>query len=177
MSHFSDPISNLQKQTNKYEEVHQKYLAVCLSLRKAKQRIRELSESRDTWKAKAKERNHCIAKLKKQLLKHSQVNLPTLSKLFHTRVLGSQYPFLLIFLSLLFRTRLRLSYRSMATLWVLLNKYLCLGLSSTPCANTIQFWVQKTGLFLLEEMGQNLQEKPCTVMVDESMNLGNEKIL
>ena len=177
MSFITNPISNLHKAERKYQALHQKYSDSLFELRKLKRQLKETRLSRDTWKEKAKKRNHSLQiqqkKRSKAYLQHSR----PIAEGFQSSVSGSKYPFLLILLSILFRTRLRLSYRSIAALWNLLNSYLSLGLASCPCANTIQTWVQKTGLLLLEEMGENLQTKSCTIIADESMHLGNEKVL
>lgn len=80
-------------------------------------------------------------------------------------------------MSILLRVKCNCSYECTVKILKLLNSYFHLGLKKVPCANTVQNWVSKVGLYSLEKEPSKLRGKQVSLIIDESMRLGQEKLL
>jgi len=120
--------------------------------------------SRDNWKAKYKEKQVQIKQLKSQIKRAGK------AKWHH-------YTTWLVTLSILLRVKCNCSYECTVKILKLLNNYFHLGLKKVPCANTVQNWVSKVGLYSLEKEPSKLEGKPVSIIIDESIRLGQEKLL
>ena len=127
-------------------------------------RIAELKESRDKLRAKNKVKSNKVKYLTK---KAHGVSKPK----------GHQYSSLLITLSVLLRSQTGISYRHICTVLELLKLFFELPDSQIPCANTLQNWTSKSGYNLLEKGDSNFLGKSVVAIVDESIQLGNYKML
>lgn len=69
-------------------------------------------------------------------------------------------------------------FRGVSNLIEYLNNMLNWNLDRIPCANTIENWVKKSGYSIYHEpFFETGQEQEYALIVDESMMLGNEKLL
>ncbi len=69
------------------------------------------------------------------------------------------------------------SYRCICRILLILDMSFQLSCEEYPCANTIQNWVSKVGLYLLKYADTELDDKKVCLIIDESIRLGNEKLL
>lgn len=129
-----------------------------------KQRVRELKQSRDNWKAKYKLKQEGIKQLQAKLSRKGK------AKWHH-------YSTNIVCLCVLLRTRCGCSYGSCRKILSLLNSYFSLGLDKIPCENTIQNWVSKLGLYTLEQTAIYSIDEQVSLIIDESIRLGQEKLL
>lgn len=90
---------------------------------------------------------------------------------------GHQYSIWLVVLSVLLRIKCNCSYNGIVKILELLNEQFELGLKRLPCANTVQNWVSKMGLFFTEDPNNELIGKKVSLIIDESIRLGKEKLL
>jgi hypothetical protein len=127
-------------------------------------RERELRQSRDSWKAKLRDKSLEIKDLKKKLIR---VNKPA----------RHHYGIDLIKLSFLFRQQGKCSYSGISRILEILGSCGVLELARTPCANTVQNWVSKMGLKELETGYNSLKTNSVSLIVDESIKIGEEKLL
>ncbi len=128
------------------------------------QRIRELIKGRNNWKAKHKSKQQKIKGMQKQIDRQGKAK-------------GHHYSTWLVGLSVLLRIQGGCSYCSIRRILEILNTFFQLGLNKIPCENTIQNWVSKMGLFLLGTSEKVLAGKQVSLIIDESIRLGQEKLL
>lgn len=158
---ISRELENLEKKLlekdmlNKELRLENKYL---------RRRIKELTHSRDNWKSKHKEKQERIKQLKIQIKRKGK------AKWHH-------YTTWLVCLSILLRVKCNCSYKSTIKILGLLNNYFHLGLVKLPCANTVQNWVSKVGLYSLVKAPSKLIGQQVSLIIDESIRLGQEKLL
>lgn len=129
-----------------------------------RRRLKELLQSRDNWKAKYKEKQQQIKQLKGQIKRAGK------AKWHH-------YTTWLVTLSILLRVKCNCSYECTIKILKLLNSYFHLDLKKVPCANTVQNWVSKVGLYSLEKEPRKLAGQEVSLIIDESIRLGQEKLL
>ncbi len=129
-----------------------------------RRRLKQLIESRDKWKARQKGKQLKIKLLKEKLNRQDK------AKWHH-------YTTWLITLCILLRTKCNCSYGSIVKILTLLNVYFHLNLKKIPCGNTIQNWVSKVGLYQLESAPLELANEEVSIIIDESIRLGQEKLL
>jgi len=124
-----------------------------------KSEIKRLKLSRDKWKAKYKAKQEELKQNVKAVTRTGK------AKWHH-------YTTWLITLCILMRLVGNCSYEGIAKIIKLLNEYLELGLPKTPCANSIQNWVSKLGLYVLQiqQIPSRVGKKVCLI-VDESIRL------
>jgi len=153
------------------EDIKQQNLSSKKSIKKIKaenkylkRRVKELSLSRDVWKNKHKEKQAKIKQLKVQLKRAGK------AKWHH-------YTTWLVTLSILLRVKCNCSYESTIKILMLLNSYFHLGLDKLPCRNTVQNWVSKVGLYSLEKEPSKWLNQEVSIIIDESIRLGQEKLL
>lgn len=154
MAKMQDKLSSLQL-ANKKLRGEGKY---------NRRRIKVLTASRDSWKGKNKEKQSKIKLLKASLERAAKAK-------YH------QYELWLNTLTILLRTKCGCSYEGIVKILGLLNMYFHLNLTKIPCANTIQNWVSKVGLYQLENAPIELLDKEVSIIVDESIRLAQEKLL
>jgi len=68
-------------------------------------------------------------------------------------------------------------FQKVSDLICYLNNFFKLGLERTPCANSIENWVKKSGYHIYHQNPSDFSEKNYATIVDESMMLGSEKML
>lgn len=133
-------------------------------LKHFRKRVKELTASRDSWKEKLKTKQVENKLLKAQLGRLGKAK-------WH------QYDLSLVDLCISLRLYCGCSYQSICTILLVLSRCLKLTLSRRPCANTIQNWVSKVGLYELEVSESRFSTQPVALIVDESIRLGQEKLL
>ena len=129
-----------------------------------KQRIRELTKSRESWKAKLKSKQLEIKGLTAKISRGDKAK-------------GHQYSIWLVGLSVMLRIYGGCSYGGIRRVLDVLNISFDLSLARIPCENTIQNWVSKMGLFLMEKGEEWSVGKQVSLIIDESIRLGQEKLL
>jgi hypothetical protein len=154
-------IEELKKKLSSSQSANKELRATNKYLRR---RVKILLESRDEWKAKLKSKQ-----LKVKLLKN-KIRRQDKPKRHH-------YTTWLITLCILLRTKCNCSYGSIVKILRLLNIYFHLKLVKIPCENTVQNWVSKVGLYQLESVFTEFMDKEVTIIIDESIRLGQEKLL
>lgn len=127
-------------------------------------RERELQQSRDSWKAKLRDKSLKIKVLENKI---SRMNKPA----------RHHYGIDLINLSFLLRQKGKCSYSGISRILEILGSSGVLELAQTPCANTVQSWVSKMGLNELETGYKSLKTNSVSLIVDESIKIGEEKLL
>ena len=135
-----------------------------VEIRRLKQRVRDLISSRDKWKDKVKTIRQDLKKVERKISRAGK------AKWHH-------YQTWLISLCVLLRIVAGCSYGSIVRILHILNKYLELGLTKIPCENTIHNWVSKLGLFVLQTSPVQTTTKAVSLIIDESIRLGQEKLL
>lgn len=133
-------------------------------LRRLKQRIRELIKSRDNWKKKVKKVRQDLKGVKEELARQGK------AKWHH-------YPTKLIGLCILLRIVGGCSFGGIVKILVILKDYVGMEIEKIPCKNTIQNWVSKWGLFNYQNNPLSLVGKQVSLIIDESIRLGQEKLL
>lgn len=134
------------------------------ALIRAKKQYQELAKSRAGWKAKCRTKSLNVKVLKKQV---SRID----------KAARHHFSVNLMHLCFLFRQKGKCSYTGISRLLGILVECGLLDLPRIPCANTIQNWVSKMGLQTLEEGGSFLASSHVSLMVDESIKIGEEKLL
>lgn len=158
---FEKKIKELEKKLERSKSKNtdysqeQKYL---------KQRIKELMVSRKVWKVKLQSKQEEIKLLQAKIVRWGKAK-------------GHHYPTQLVGLCILLRIIGGCSYGGICRILGILNGYMGLGLTKLPCANTIQNWVSKMGLFTMKQGAISLQGKEVSLIIDESIRLGQEKLL
>lgn len=129
-----------------------------------RRRVRLLELSREKWKNKYGVKKLEINKLSNDIKRAGK------AKWHH-------YTMFVVNLVVLLRVKCNCSYGSIVKILTLLNSYLNLGLEKIPCANTMQNWVSKGGLYCLEKGVEEQGDKKVSIIIDESIRLGQEKLL
>lgn len=150
--HLEEKVKKLQLKNKNYSK----------SLKYQKKRVKQLEKSRDTWKTKTASKSKRIKVLNKRLKSTSKI------KRHH-------YSLFIVTISILLRIVGGCSYRSIPKILGILNGLGILDLMKLPCANTVQNWVSKLGHYSLEASSSLLKSKEFCLILDESMNQGNER--
>ena len=132
--------------------------------RALKRQLKTSKISRDNWKVKCQAKSSEATMLLNQL--HDQ-----------TYLARHPYPSSVMKLAVLLRTEANISYCATNRVLNILNEFLDWNLVKLPCANTIQNWVSKTGLHRLETVQDQQSDKQVSLIVDESIRLGQERLL
>jgi len=157
-------IRKLEKELAKTAEKLAKEKEKTACIKVLKQRIKELTKSRDVWKSKLK--------AKQKEIKLLQAKLKRIGK-----AKGHHYAIWLVGLCILLRIYGGCSYGGIRRILEILNTCFSLSLEKLPCENTIQNWVSKMGLFSLEKATNQLVGKKVSLILDESIRMGQEKLL
>lgn len=165
------PCTSLREANRKIQKLEQKNAKSREALKKVraekrslKKRLTVMTKSRDNWKAKNREKrleNKCL----KEKIKREE-------KAKHHR-----YSLWLVSLCVRLRVCCGCSYRCICRILLILDLSFDLSIERHACANTIQNWVSKTGLHRLENYENELYDKKVCFIIDESIRLGNEKLL
>ena len=134
------------------------------TINRLKQRIRELIKSRDNWKARLRGKQLKIKNLTNRAKRQGKAK-------------GHHYGTWLVGLCVLFRVQGGCSYGSIKKILGILNTCFGLGLEKIPCENTVQNWVSKMGLFFMGTAKNTLVGEQVSLIVDEPIRLGQEKLL
>ncbi len=154
-----------EKLQKKLEDLEVKNRRSGRELSYMKSEVKRIKASRNNWKQKHKEQQAELQQAKRRITRGGKI------KWHH-------YATWLIVLSIAFRVIGNCSYESIVKILQILNVHFNLGLPKIPCANSIQNWVSKLGLYLLQK-----QKVPCIIgqkvclIIDESIRLGQEKLL
>ena len=166
---YEAKIRQLNKKIKKLEDrlsdCRKKNTALRKRIKYLRRRIRELIASRDKWKEKNKDKSQKIKGLKDKEKRREE------------KAGRHQYPIWLVSLCVLLRIRGNCSYASVVKVLKILNVYLHLNLNRIPCANTVQNWVSKMGLNQLENAACDWQGEEVSIITDECIRLGQEKLL
>ncbi len=158
----------VKSKIRKWREKAKGYREECERLKK---RNKELEHSRDSWKSKAKGRNKELWRLRKRLSRlPSKVCIKE-----QATAKGHSYSLWLMELVLLMLQKGEISYRGCCKMLVILNLMLNLDLR-IPNYSTIRYWEQKLGYYRLECMAED-EEQEWVIIVDESVSIGQEKLL
>ncbi len=161
-------VKKLERKNQLGEEKRKKIQIDLQTARKAcryyQSRCRVLEKSRDNWKGKHKYKQQKIKHLKEQVDRRSRIK-------FH------HFPRFLILLCIFMRIKAGCSYEGIVKVLQGLELSGLLGLVRLPCANSIQNWVSKVGLFSLMKEDKNLRGREVSLIIDESIRMGQEKQL
>ena len=161
-------IKKLEKKIAQIEqkarEKELKHKSAKKEMSRLKQRVRELIKSRDNWKNKLKGVRQELKGVKHKLERQGK------AKWHH-------YPTKLIGLCILLRIFCGCSFEGIVKILGILKDYVGLEIDKIPCKNTIQNWVSKWGLFNYQNNPLSLVGKQVSLIIDESIRLGQEKLL
>ena len=87
------------------------------------------------------------------------------------------YPDLIVKLAVELYLLTNCGFQKVSKLLSYLNVFFGLGLEKTPCANSIENWVKKSGYSIYHQSPTDFSEQEYAQIVDESMMLGSEKML
>lgn len=157
-----------QRKLKKYEEkisrLEEKFSTSRSSTKYLKKRIRELTESRDAWKEKSKDKSLRVKSLIAKVSRQEKAK-------------RHQYALWVVTICVSLRTKCGCSYRSIQKILIIFVHSFQLDLSKLPCANTIQNWTSKMGLYSLQNLDNQIDAKEVSLVIDESIRLGKEKLL
>lgn len=129
-----------------------------------KQQVKASKQSRSNWKSKYKAKSTEATTLAIKLNERDYLE-------------RHPYPSSLMKLAVMLRMEGSISYCATCRVLEILNNLLSWDFDKLPCANTIQNWVAKTGLHHLESSGAAQNTKQVSLIVDESIRLGQERLL
>lgn len=87
------------------------------------------------------------------------------------------YSSLMVSLSVAFYARLKIGSRQIVEIFNILNEFMGNAFGEVPAYTTISYWTQELGLSVYKESCKLLKDKRYTLIVDESMMIGSEKLL
>ncbi len=165
--------SSKKEPSTKIKKLGEKLLSLKLEnselrkqLRAERKRRKGAVQSRDKWKARNRERANKLKGLeRKQARKdkparhHFEVNVISLCILL--RIVGG------------------CSYRSIPRILEVIRKCFEVPWEKIPCANTVENWVSKMGLYSIMKSVEKLKkvsDQVCLI-IDENLRLGNERML
>lgn len=129
-----------------------------------RKRIKQLEHQVSNWKSKSVSKTQVIKLLNRKVNRKEKVK-------YH------HYDFSLMNLCTQLRMNCGCSYESICRILVVLIKVFNLKYTRLPCANTIQNWVAKQGLYRLENAANKLNTNKVCLILDESIRMGREKLL
>ncbi|MFQ5561756.1 MAG: hypothetical protein ACE5FU_14400 [Nitrospinota bacterium] len=157
-------IRKLKKLEEKNARLLEKYSAVRTDEKYLKKRVRELTKSRDLWKRKSRDKSLKTKQLAAKLKRREKAK-------------RHQYALWIVTVCINLRAQCGCSYRSIRKILLIFASSFQLDISRIPCANTIQNWNSKMGLHALENVDNQLVGQEVSLIVDESIRLGKEKLL
>jgi len=132
--------------------------------RNLKQQLKASKKSRDNWKRKYK-------------AKSTEAKIVSNELRSQTYLARHPYPSFVMKLAIMLRAEGNISYCATSRVLKILNESLAWNLEKLPCPNTIQNWVSKTGLHRLESSQNEQSARQVSLIVDESIRLGQERLL
>lgn len=157
-------LRKVKRLEEKNARLDEKYSCIRAKEKYLKKRLRELTKSRDLWKNKSRDKSlqtkQLIAKLKRR-----------------EKAKRHQYALWIVTVCINLRTQCGCSYQSIRKILVIFTASFQLDISRIPCANTIQNWNSKMGLHALENTDNQLVGQEVSLIADESIRLGKEKLL
>lgn len=132
--------------------------------RKLRKQKKRLLNSRNSWKENNKEKAVTIKQLRRSISRKGKVK-------------GYQYDLSIIALCIQLRILAGCSYRSIRAILEVFALYVDLNTKDLPCANTVENWVSKMGLFCLQNSANHFKDKEVCLIIDESVKMGKEKAL
>lgn len=132
--------------------------------KRLKQRVKELKQSRESWKIKHQVKHQTINGLKAKIA-------------YWDKVPRHHYGQSLISLCVLLRVIGGCSYRGVIRVLKVLILCKLIDYSKLPCANTIQNWTSKVGLKGLQKAVNEPISQEVTLIIDECIRKGKEKQL
>jgi len=93
------------------------------------------------------------------------------------KIARHHYPLWLMLLAVKLRLFCGSSYQSISKILAIVNECFTIGLPKVPCPNTVQNWVSKMGYYTLQTPPTQLKGKAMSLIIDESIRLGKEKLL
>lgn len=87
------------------------------------------------------------------------------------------YSSLMVSLSVAFYTRLQIGSRQIVEIFNILNQFMNNAFGKVPAYTTISYWAQRLGLSVYKGSCKLFKDKRYTLIVDESMMIGSEKLL
>jgi hypothetical protein len=165
---YNSKISRIEIQNKKLENKLIKKEARNKKLTKENKYLRrskrQITRSRDNWKGK----HNC--KQKEIKLLKAKANRLGKAKRHH-------YELWIVDLCILLRIQCNCSYKSICKILMIINICFKLRVNKIPCANTVQNWVSKVGLYCIENTKQNGKNREVSLIIDENIRLGKEKLL
>lgn len=135
-----------------------------LEKRKLRRQLKSKGKSVENWKAKHKSKRLENNGLKAKIERGEKIN-------------RHHFPKRLIILSVLLRIKGGCSYGGILKVLKILQFCFHLKLVKFPCENTVQNWVTKVGLYKLKKEDKGLRDKEVSLIIDESIRMGQEKQL
>jgi len=132
--------------------------------RYANKRIVAIGKSRQNWRDRNKDNEQEMRGLKKQIALGEKIE-------------RHYYPKMLVILCVLLKIKGNCSYGSIVRIIKVLQFCFHLNLQELPCKNSIQNWVSKVGLYALDRADKCLVNKEVSLIIDESIKMGQEKQL
>jgi hypothetical protein len=132
-----------------------------------RKRLLELEQSRDAWKLRFKT-------LKNSLTLQDKTTTDLSPN--HQSAQGHSYPLFLVLFCVQFLSYGAQSFRGCVHSLVCINLCFRLGFGKNPSHTTIRNWACKMGYYRVHQQIEKSQEQ-WLVLIDESISLGNEKIL
>ena len=133
--------------------------------RKLRKTNKRIDASRSTWKSKNISKGLTIKRLENNL------------KRIEGKASKHHYELWIVSLCVALRLKGKCSYRGVRRILEILNIYFDLGLRRIPCANSIENWVSKLGLFYLKDKEARFPSNEVCLIIDESIRVGQEKLL
>lgn len=166
MNSKTEPNTKIRKLKEKNEYLKKDNSDLRKIIRSQQQQIKALGLSRDKWKLKNKHKSQTISNLKAKL---KSGNKPK----------RHQYDLLIIQLCVLLRVGCGCSFRSIVKILEVLKTCLSLNFDRTPCANTIENWVAKIGLYSLNNPSISFgnQSAPVCLIIDENFKVSKESVM
>ncbi len=152
------------KNGEKVEKLKAKLSAERKEKKYLKRRLKETQASRDRWKEKHKSKQQEVKALKGKIKRDEKIE-------------RHHYPKLLIVLCVLLRIKGGCSYGGIIRVLKVIRFCFQLDLPRLPCENSVQNWVSKVGLYSLDKEDKGLRNKQVSLIVDESIRMGQEKQL
>ncbi len=161
-----EPSCKVRKLEEKLKALQHKIMELRSENRALRKKNKLVRASRDNWKRKNRTKANSLKGLRKRLLRKDK------PKRHH-------YELYLIQFCVLLRVICNSSYRSIVKIIEILNLCFKLEICRIPCANTIENWVSKMGLYHIEHAlnSKALSGKTLSLIIDESLNTSNERIL
>lgn len=154
----------LKKSSEKVDRLNKTTKDLRQQLKYKTRRLKEVTLGRTKWKERSVDKSQIISNLKNKLTREK-------------RIKRHHFSYSIMKLCILLRLQGGCSYRKVIAVLKVLSVCSLIDLGRFPCANTVQNWVSKIGLFELQNTDNELIGKEVVLILDESIRLGNEKHL